>query len=123
VCSRDPQRGIYPANSCRKATEGSELYYTGRIDHMNIRQPSSHAYSYCDAILGEALETEFSTRAHENRAPMTFKHPDDDTCRYDAHCGRVRRPYTPNLEPSSSAGIHAAPTNGRGPHAVPTLAA
>ena len=58
------QRGIYPANSRRKAAEGSELYYTGGIDHMTIRQPSSHAYSYCDAILG-ARDGIFDARARE----------------------------------------------------------
>ena len=52
VVGREAQRGIYPANSRRKATEGSELYYTGGIDHVTKKVPRTHAYSYCDAIPG-----------------------------------------------------------------------
>ena len=55
------QRGIYPANSRRKATVGSELYYSGGIDHMTIKQPSSHAYSY---KLGGAGRPPRALRAH-----------------------------------------------------------
>ena len=46
------QRGITLANSRRNAAEGSELYYAGGIDHVTRKTPRTHAYSYCDAILG-----------------------------------------------------------------------
>ena len=46
------QRGITLANSRRNEAEGSELYYAGGIDHVTRKTPRTHAYSYCDAILG-----------------------------------------------------------------------
>ena len=39
----------------------------------------------------QAIKTGNSTRARVNKAPMTFKHTDDDTCRHGAQCGRARR--------------------------------
>ena len=46
------QRGIYPANSRRKATEGSELYYACGIVRTTVKEPSSYAYWYYEAELG-----------------------------------------------------------------------